>query len=301
MYSGFKQSELYKLTVRGRAINEGTTEFINYYLFDYSIENCCYQDLVYITKGIANLIGREKLMELYFNNDLEGLIKEIGEYSDKKTAATIVKGMDKLHSLRYKSLLNVDLPTSKELEENLISLVANLNLKKQKQLLANNEITLEEYENNKLLNVDIYETKNMIQKIDSKNNEPTYIIESIDKYSMFNEIIINESEYKMIISTMKEEISDITTDKKQKQECINSIINKIQKEREEKKLINDMRATTDECSVVSDNDEIKIYDINGKVYIISNNGLEQIKEFIINDSQFDNKTEDTNSSGNSKF
>ena len=50
-----KKSDLTGVTI-GTGINEGATEFLNCYLFGYSYIFASYKELVYIVKGIANLI-----------------------------------------------------------------------------------------------------------------------------------------------------------------------------------------------------------------------------------------------------
>ena len=177
IFSGFSQWNPITDFEIGRGINEGTTEFLNCLLFGY--EDSSYKELVYIVRGIANLIGTDKLMELYFNNDLKKLEEEISKYSSKEVARTLITGLDRLYNLRYEELTNRPLSVAKELEENLISLVANLNLKKQKELLDHNEISMEQYEKNSLELAFFYTRYIDSKKYESKPNET--IIYSINK------------------------------------------------------------------------------------------------------------------------
>ncbi len=198
-YCGFEQRNVLTVVTIGTGINEGATEFLNCYLFGYSYRFANYKELVYIVKGIANLIGTDKLMKFYFDNDLKKLEEEIGKYSNIKTAKTIITGLERLHNLRHEGLINKPSSTATELEESLISLLASLNLKKQKDLLEHNEISMEQYERNSLdfayfYGLGIY-TEKQINKVQTR---PIYKLIARNR-----EIDLTEKEYLKFIEEVK--------------------------------------------------------------------------------------------------
>lgn len=198
-FCGFEQEDyIYTLPrYRGRGVNEGATEFINTLLFDYPLMDESYEKLTHLVRGITNIIGEEKFVELYFNNDLKGLINEIAKYSDKKTASIIIRGMDRLFQLTNDSYFqNKDKvqELAKELEESLEQLIINIYTTKQKELLKNKKITEEEYKNNIYRNVYAYQADIFFNEILNKEtNELSYkVISKIQDY------IISEELYKKI-------------------------------------------------------------------------------------------------------
>lgn len=230
IYTGFEQFNNLTNTSIGRGINEGSTEFLNCYLFDYPYRESSYNELVYIVRGIANLIGTENLMELYFNNDLKGLEEEISKYSDKETARTLITGLDRLYSLRYQELINKPLSTAQELEESLISLVASLNLKKQRERLSNNEISRDEYEINCLETAYFYELGITVhKKINPENKKTLYTIST-----KYEDIIVTEEEYIDILEKCKKIVQNSKNSKDHKTSHINITINQIREDRRAK-------------------------------------------------------------------
>jgi hypothetical protein len=99
-YSGFVQTKLPKYTSYGKGLNEGYTQLLTLrYFNDLNITNC-YNKEVKIANSLENIIGQDKMTELYFNADLYGLSLEMRKY-----------GIDQKEFIKF--LLNVDLLTEK--------------------------------------------------------------------------------------------------------------------------------------------------------------------------------------------
>ena len=220
VYTGFSQRNKGLLSDKGRGINEGTTEFINKTLFNY--QNNSYEELVYIVTGISNLIGIERLIQLYFDNDLKGLIEEISKYSDNKTAVSIINGMDKIYNINYENIKSRPSTTPIALSKNIVSLIATINLKKQKELLKNNEITEEEYKKEEFEKVVLYELKCPIRKTTNSANKTLYEI---------NNIPFTEKEYMKIIEGYNEKTVEPGLGSNQKNNYLIESIRQVRKER----------------------------------------------------------------------
>lgn len=78
----------------GNAINEGYTDYLNEEFFNNhaSAYNCVRK----IAGYTEELIGKEKMQDLYFNNDLLGLYKELQKYMSKKDAIEFIALQDSL-------------------------------------------------------------------------------------------------------------------------------------------------------------------------------------------------------------
>lgn len=199
-YLGFKQFKDMTLYSKGEGINEGTTEYINNLLFDYPYKEQSYKPLVHITKGIANLIGDEKLIILYFNNDLKGLIEEIAKYSDTETANYIINGMDKL--LKYKNKT-----VARDLLDKLIDLMGTLNLKKQINLLNEGKITESEYELNTAKYTHFYVSGLSLQEqLNKATNKITYKVTDL-RNTWLDNIYVDEKTINSMVKGYSKEVS----------------------------------------------------------------------------------------------
>ena len=176
-YSGFYQ-ESDNINI-GKGINEGYTELLNCRYFSqnknhYSIEK-------HIVSILEQIVGKEKMENLYFNANLKGLIKELEKYSSTKEIIKFIENTDymseninkkilspiqkkilnqkKEHTINFllktyfnKLLINNETPTTKEInsilctfkrKEKLIFIISKKDIEKYK-----NEI-LEEKNKNK--------------------------------------------------------------------------------------------------------------------------------------------------------
>lgn len=107
-FTGFEQTTLYSVPIQniGKAINEGYTEVITKRLlslnsipispFEYHMQQKDY-DYFYF-EGIANIIelivGKEKMMKLYFHSDLKGLINELSKYKKENDIKQFIIDLD---------------------------------------------------------------------------------------------------------------------------------------------------------------------------------------------------------------
>lgn len=83
----------------GISLNEGYTEYITQKYFTKGMGYVYSEDQdLFFAKGIENIIGREKMEELFFNADLEGLIKELSKYTERKNVIKLLYLIDKQHS-----------------------------------------------------------------------------------------------------------------------------------------------------------------------------------------------------------
>lgn len=128
-YSGFS---LYNRTERksiGIGITEGYTQLMTERYFgndsttrflekNYGIENAkrivgrSYQFQVLIASKLEEIIGKEKMEELYLNADLYGLVDELTKYSSKEEINDFISKMDFLHS-NIKSVYEFSLKNDK--------------------------------------------------------------------------------------------------------------------------------------------------------------------------------------------
>ncbi len=76
----------------GNGINEGYTQLLTNRLFNdttpyYVMEQNC-------ASIVEAIVGKEKIMDLYFNADLNGLISELSKYSSKDDAYNFIRNLD---------------------------------------------------------------------------------------------------------------------------------------------------------------------------------------------------------------
>lgn len=88
----------------GNGINEGYTQLLTNRFFDDKIP--CYileQKCAYIIEAI---VGKEKMMDLYLNANLSGLVNELSKYSSKEAAHNFIKNLDLLSAYIDQNRLN---------------------------------------------------------------------------------------------------------------------------------------------------------------------------------------------------
>lgn len=98
-HSGFTM--ISKSASVGYGLTEGMTEFLNENLLGYCGDNTfaySYYAERSCVKMLCEIIGTEKMVEAYFNNDLELLIDELTEiYGTKEDAIKLITTIDSLH------------------------------------------------------------------------------------------------------------------------------------------------------------------------------------------------------------
>lgn len=99
-FTGFSQiiNTNYGIKKIGSGLNEGYTEKLNREYFSKVTDFSIYDELIELTTKIENLVGKEKMQELYFNADLYGLFNEIIKYDNIENVGNIIVDMDKLIS-----------------------------------------------------------------------------------------------------------------------------------------------------------------------------------------------------------
>lgn len=82
----------------GIGLNEDYTEYL---LEKYFKEEANYEKRANFLRIIENIIGEERLEELYFNADLPTFINELSKYTDKKEAIRLLYEYDALYNITY--------------------------------------------------------------------------------------------------------------------------------------------------------------------------------------------------------
>ena len=90
-YCGFSQFSREIGTI-GTGINEGYTNLLVEHYF--GLKNTSYEDEVKIVRQIEKIIGHDKMKQLYFNADLQGLTEEMSKYTSLENALALVQKTD---------------------------------------------------------------------------------------------------------------------------------------------------------------------------------------------------------------
>lgn len=157
----------------GMGINEGYTELLNTRIFNREGAGGIYSIYRETARLIENVIGKDKMTELYFKNDLKGLVKELSNYISEKETKRLIVILDQ--SMGNKKLLSkipeyfiklYDNKIKKELQENKITIdQAKDKYIELKNMIVNLVNTING--NMKKMNININ-----VDEIISKNNQP---------------------------------------------------------------------------------------------------------------------------------
>lgn len=139
IYSGF-HIQGKKMDI-GSGINEGYTELLNGRYFAAARTNDSYYDLQMLAVGIEDIVGQENMEEMYFSNDLSGLIESIAKYSSKDEAIELIAKMDSL----MKRNTRTNSSKSRKLFNELVMDIANIRLRKLEHDKRNEFISEEEF------------------------------------------------------------------------------------------------------------------------------------------------------------
>ena len=122
--SGFSQTmaDVYEV---GYGINEGFTEYLNCKYFNKK-GIPAYEEIKKLTIGIVQIVGEETMEKLYFDGNLEGLVKELSKYQSEEESLNLIYDMDK--TIREK-----DHEKKQKLITDITSTIATVYLKKQEQ------------------------------------------------------------------------------------------------------------------------------------------------------------------------
>lgn len=93
IFTGFKQTNGNNSI--GTGINEGYTELLSERYFKDEKDNLSYPFNVIIVKSLENIIGKEKMEQLYMKADLYNLIQELKKYNNhEKSVIDFIKNVD---------------------------------------------------------------------------------------------------------------------------------------------------------------------------------------------------------------
>lgn len=190
-FCGFEQIDRKSKCLIGRGLNEGYTELINQRYFSTTTPvkggtEIAYLNEQWIAYGIEMLVGKEKMEELFFNGDLDGLLTEMSKYMSMEAANRIL------------GIANSTMKNSKDSSEIATigkTILANNNLKKQTELYRNGKITKEEYEF-QLLKIEMY-THGYTFNETSKGYEMQILFIKDPKY-------LSDEEYRLLQNNFKQ-------------------------------------------------------------------------------------------------
>lgn len=105
VFSGF--SQIGKVGI-GIALDDAYTEILLYRYFNLDKEYMSYKYEVIITTLIEDIIGKDKMTDLYFKADLYGLVKKLETYNTKENIIEFIENLDSIyvlfdHSKRYRN------------------------------------------------------------------------------------------------------------------------------------------------------------------------------------------------------
>ena len=98
-YYGFHQISLENKKVKelGRGINEGYTELLTRRFFGYSPTGYSYE--VSVAEMVEFIVGKDKMQDLYFKLDLDGLINELGKYCEINEVKQFILNLDLINRI----------------------------------------------------------------------------------------------------------------------------------------------------------------------------------------------------------
>lgn len=94
-YSGFSQSKFLSGLKIGNGLNEGYTETMSerYFGRNYSVSSG-YRYATFVVARVEEIVGRERMEELYLNADLLGLINELKKYNSEENIMKFIASTD---------------------------------------------------------------------------------------------------------------------------------------------------------------------------------------------------------------
>lgn len=154
----------------GRGINEGYTDLLNgrYFHPDKLVNNR--HALQLIAYGIETIVGVKKMQQLYFTNDLEGLVREMTRYTSRENVITMLLEADQIESP------GMTQEKKDELSKRIRIKLANITVKKLQQQLQNGEINETSYREQVYAQELYVNGYSVHQQKNSVNQETEYII-----------------------------------------------------------------------------------------------------------------------------
>ena len=152
-FVGFHQENKVTKKTIGVALNEGYTEYLNKKYFNSTLETT-YENEIDIAERIEFIIGKDKMQELYFNANLNGLIDELAKYTTVENAISIIKDLDKI--MKSKEKQEIKEQKYSEIRKN----ISKIYIEQQKQLLDEGKRSEEEFFKRKIMYGSVYIAKN---------------------------------------------------------------------------------------------------------------------------------------------
>ena len=153
-FVGFLQENKATKKTLGIALNEGYTEYLNKKYFNSTLETT-YENEIAIAEKIEFIIGKDKMQELYFTANLNGLIEELSKYTTNENAISIIKDLDKIMNSKEKQ----DIKDQRYSE--IRKKISKIYIEQQKQLLDEDKISEEEFFKRKIMYGSVYISKNI--------------------------------------------------------------------------------------------------------------------------------------------
>lgn len=170
IFSGFSYGYLKPLPFYiGKALTEGYTQLLTERYFTSKRENC-YPIEKHYASIIENIVGKEKMEQLYFEANLHGLIEELKEYEVKENIITFIRSMDFVSRYIYTIKDSTEIKHCKKAFDNINNFVISCYINK---------------------TIKTYTCDNNINKKQVIHNITNYI-KDIKLYKRFNKKILNK-------------------------------------------------------------------------------------------------------------
>ena len=176
IFSGFSQStKIGNFTLIGKRLNEGYTQLLSERYFPNS-EKKAYPLEKVIAFQLENIIGKNKMEQMYFDAQLSELIKELLNYKEEKDILTFIFSIDFIENVYNKLDLLKNLKLIRETYLYIMEFLISIKLEKLKEDNLNND--------NMKKNLKNY-IENFVFKINIKKENIDFEIINID---LINEI-----------------------------------------------------------------------------------------------------------------
>lgn len=153
-FSGFGQENKKTKKNVGMALNEGYTEYLNKKYFG-SLLQSSYENEIDIAERLEFIIGENKMQELYFKADLNGLVDELSKYASREHVISIIKQLDRIQKNTLKSEIKEN--GYEEIRQDL----AEIYIEQQRQLLEQGKISEETFFERNIVYANLYILQNV--------------------------------------------------------------------------------------------------------------------------------------------
>lgn len=180
----------------GRGLNEGYTQVLNNRYFVREKYDRAYEKLQMIAIGIEQLVGPDKMQQLYFTNDLEGLIKELEKYATREEILSVLIKIDKLNTISPKNERKIRKKES--LASEIRTDIANMKIKHIKSLKSEGIIDEEGFID-AIFEQELYARGYIRHYLGFTNGQESFVLSQYpyDNYGV-NDPMISVEEYKVL-------------------------------------------------------------------------------------------------------